>query len=58
MMGENQFRVDMPNYVELYLNGTLKLDEMITARLPLERINEAFDSMRKGTSARSVIVFD
>jgi S-(hydroxymethyl)glutathione dehydrogenase/alcohol dehydrogenase len=58
MMGENQFRVDMPNYVELYLNGTLKLDEMITARLPLERVNEAFDSMRKGTAARSVIVFD
>ena len=58
MMGENQFRVDMPNYVELYLNGTLKLDEMISARLPLDRVNEAFDSMRKGTAARSVIVFD
>jgi S-(hydroxymethyl)glutathione dehydrogenase/alcohol dehydrogenase len=58
MMGENQFRVDMPNYVELYLNGTLKLDEMISARLPLERVNEAFDAMRQGTAARSVIVFD
>ncbi len=58
MMGENQFRVDMPNYVELYLNGTLKLDEMISARLPLERVNEAFESMRKGTAARSVIVFE
>lgn len=58
MMGENQFRVDMPNYVELYLNGTLKLDEMISARLPLEQVNEAFESMRKGTAARSVIVFD
>ncbi len=58
MMGENQFRVDMPNYVELYLNGTLKLDEMISARLPLDQVNEAFDSMRKGTAARSVIVFD
>jgi len=57
-MGNNQFRVDMPNYVELYLNGTLKLDEMISARLPLERVNDAFDSMRKGTAARSVIVFD
>ena len=58
MMGENQFRVDMPNYVELYLSGALKLDEMISARLPLERVNEAFDAMRKGTAARSVIVFD
>jgi len=58
MMGENQFRLDMPNYVELYLNGALKLDEMISARLPLEQVNEAFESMRKGTAARSVIVFD
>ncbi len=58
MMGENQFRVDMPNYVELYLNGTLKLDEMISARLPLEQVNDALDSMRAGTAARSVIVFD
>ena len=58
MMGSNQFRVDMPNYVELYFSGALKLDEMITARLPLEQVNEAFDSMRKGTAARSVIIFD
>jgi S-(hydroxymethyl)glutathione dehydrogenase/alcohol dehydrogenase len=58
IMGENQFRVDMPNYVELYLSGALKLDEMISARLPLDRVNEAFDSMRKATAARSVIVFD
>jgi len=40
------------------LNCGLKLDEMISARLPLERVNEAFDAMRKGTAARSVIVFD
>jgi len=58
IMGENQFRVDMPNYVELYLSGVLKLDEMISARLPLDQVNDAFDSMRKGTAARSVIVFD
>jgi len=57
-MGSNRFRVDMPRYVDFYLNGTLKLDEMISARLPLDRVNEAFESMRKGTAARSVIVFD
>jgi len=58
MMGSNAFRVDMPRYVDFYLNGQLKLDEMISARRPLEEVNTCFDEMRKGTAARSVIVFD
>jgi len=58
MMGDNRFRVDMPRYVDFYLNGQLKLDEMISARLKLDQVNHAFDEMRKGTAARSVIVFD
>jgi S-(hydroxymethyl)glutathione dehydrogenase / alcohol dehydrogenase len=58
MMGANRFRVDMPRYVELYRSGQLRLDEMISARLPLDRVNDAFEAMRRGTAARSVIVFD
>lgn len=58
MMGSNRFRLDMPRYIELYRSGLLRLDEMISARLPLERINEAFEAMRQGTAARSVIVFE
>lgn len=58
MMGSNRFRIDMPRYVDLYLQGELKLDEMISARLDLEDINGAFDEMRKGTAVRSVVVFD
>ena len=58
MMGSNSFRVHMPRYVDLYLNGQLLIDELITARRPLEEINICFDEMRKGTAARSVIVFD
>jgi S-(hydroxymethyl)glutathione dehydrogenase/alcohol dehydrogenase len=58
MMGSNRFRTDMPRYVELYRRGLLRLDEMISARLPLERVNDAFVAMRQGTAARSVIVFD
>ncbi|HTO52140.1 MAG TPA: Zn-dependent alcohol dehydrogenase [Myxococcota bacterium] len=58
MMGDNRFRVDMPRYVDFYLSGQLKLDEMISARLKLDDVNHAFDEMRKGTAARSVIVFD
>ena len=44
--------------VELYRSGQLHLDEMISARLPLERVSDAFDAMRRGTAARSVIVFE
>lgn len=58
MMGSNAFRVDMPRYVDFYLKGDLMLDEMISARRPLEEINTCFDEMRKGSAARSVIVFD
>lgn len=57
-MGSNRFPVDMPRYVDFYLQGRLKLDEMISARLPLERVNDAFDEMKRGELARSVIVFD
>ncbi len=35
--------------------GRIKLDEMITATLPLEEINRAFDLMREGEAIRSVI---
>lgn len=58
MMGSNRFRIDMPRYVDLYLAGELQLDEMISARVPLEGVNDAFEAMRQGTVARSVIVFD
>jgi len=58
MMGSNRFRVDMPRYVELYRSGKLHLDEMISARVPLEGVNDAFEAMRRGTAARTVIVFE
>jgi S-(hydroxymethyl)glutathione dehydrogenase/alcohol dehydrogenase len=58
MMGSNRFRVDMPHYVELYMNGQLKLDEMISARLPLDGVNDALEALRQGTAARSVLVFN
>lgn len=57
-MGSNRFRFDMPKYVDFYLDGRLRLDEMISARLPLADINAAFERMKKGEAARQVIVFD
>ena len=57
-MGSNRFRFDMPKYIDFYLDGRLHLDEMISARIPLDDVNGAFDRMRKGEAARQVIVFD
>ncbi len=57
-MGSNRFRVDMPRYVDFYLRGQLKLDELISKRIPLEKINEGFEDMKRGEVARSVIVFE
>jgi S-(hydroxymethyl)glutathione dehydrogenase/alcohol dehydrogenase len=57
-MGSNRFRFDMPRYIDFYLDGRLHLDEMISSRIALEEVNEAFDRMRKGEVARQVIVFD
>ena len=56
-MGSNRFRIDMPRYVEFYLQGRLKLDEMVSQRLKLEQVNQAFEDMKQGHVARSVITF-
>jgi S-(hydroxymethyl)glutathione dehydrogenase/alcohol dehydrogenase len=58
LMGSNQFRTDMPWFVELYLDGRLKLDEMVSAHRPLQDINAGYDAMRNGTITRTVIDFD
>jgi S-(hydroxymethyl)glutathione dehydrogenase/alcohol dehydrogenase len=57
-MGSNHFPVDMPRLVDMYLAGKLKLDEMISRRIKLEEVNDAFAEMKTGQIARSVIVFD
>ena len=58
IMGSNRFRVDMPRYIEFYLQGRLKLDEMITRRGKLEDVNEAFRAMKAGEVARTVLTFN
>ena len=57
MMGDNQFRVDMPRYVDMYLDGRLMLDEMISAHMPLEQINDGYEQMRQRIGTRTVIDF-
>ena len=58
IMGSNRFRVDMPRYIDFYLQGRLKLDEMITRKGRLEDVNEAFRAMKAGEVARTVLTFN
>jgi S-(hydroxymethyl)glutathione dehydrogenase/alcohol dehydrogenase len=58
LMGSNRFRTDMPRLIEFYMQGKLKLKEMVSARIPLAAINDGFDALKQGGVARSVIVFD
>jgi S-(hydroxymethyl)glutathione dehydrogenase/alcohol dehydrogenase len=57
LMGSNRFRQDMPHYIDLYLDGRLKLDELVSRRITLEQVNEGFSAMVRGEVARSVVVF-
>lgn len=50
-------RSELPKYVDDYMQGSIKIDEMITYTMPLEDINKAFDYMHEGKSIRSVILF-
>jgi S-(hydroxymethyl)glutathione dehydrogenase/alcohol dehydrogenase len=58
LMGSNRFPVDMPRLVDSYMAGKLHLDDMISRRIRLDQVNEAFEEMKTGAVARSVIVFD
>ncbi|MDP1820740.1 MAG: Zn-dependent alcohol dehydrogenase [Acidimicrobiales bacterium] len=57
-MGSNRFRVDIPQWLELYQQGRLKFDELVSRRIKLDQINEGFEAMKSGEVARSIIVFD
>ncbi len=57
-MGSNRFRVDMPRYIDLYMQGRLKLDEMVSRKGRLEDVNDAFRAMKAGEVARTVLMFD
>ncbi|MCH8250231.1 MAG: S-(hydroxymethyl)glutathione dehydrogenase/class III alcohol dehydrogenase [Proteobacteria bacterium] len=50
-------RSELPGYVDNYLAGTLKVDEMVTHTMPIEEINHALHLMHAGESIRSVVTF-
>lgn len=51
-------RTDVPKIVDWYMEGKLNINDLITHRLSLDRINEGFDLMKNGESIRSVVLFD
>jgi S-(hydroxymethyl)glutathione dehydrogenase/alcohol dehydrogenase len=50
-------RTDVPRIIDWYMQGKIEIDSMITHKLPLERINEAFDLMHSGASIRTVVEY-
>ena len=50
-------RTDVPKIVDWYMEGKINIDDLITHRLPLERINEGFELMERGESIRSVVIY-
>jgi S-(hydroxymethyl)glutathione dehydrogenase / alcohol dehydrogenase len=57
-MGATNLKLDIPDLINLYKTGKLKLDELVTGRFPLAKINEAMALTEKGEGLRNVIMFE
>lgn len=58
LLGSSTPRRDLPQLVEWYKSGQLRLDEMVTHRIPLANVNDAFELMRTGGGARAVVTMN
>ena len=50
-------RTDVPKIVDWYMDGKINIDDLITHTMPLEKINEGFDLMKRGESIRGVVIY-
>ncbi|MHB1534776.1 MAG: NDMA-dependent alcohol dehydrogenase [Acidimicrobiales bacterium] len=57
LFGSANPRVDIPRLLELYTDGQLKLDELVTRTYSLDEVNAGYDDMRQGRNLRGVIAF-
>ncbi len=55
VMGSTNIKHDIPMYAELYLQGRLNLDDLISREINISQINEAYQELKQGAIARSVI---
>jgi S-(hydroxymethyl)glutathione dehydrogenase / alcohol dehydrogenase len=56
--GSSNVQKDVPKLIKLYKSGELKLDELISRTIKVDEVNEAFDAMKTGEVARSVISYE
>ena len=56
-MGSAVLKKDIPYLIDLYKQGRLKLDELVTRTYPLNEINEAIKDVKAGNTRRNVIIF-
>lgn len=56
-MGSNQFRTDMPRFIDMYMDGRLNLDAMVSKSIPIEDVNNGFADLKDGRVTRTVISF-
>jgi len=57
VQGDINPQIDIPRYIDMYMNGKLPIDKLITKTYGLDQINEAFEALEKGQVIRSVIKF-
>lgn len=55
--GSSRQSIDFPKIIDLYMEGKVDLDSMVTDRITLEEVNEAFAEMRQGRGIRTVIEY-
>ena len=48
---------DIPRYIDLFQQGRLPVDKLLSGRLSLDDINLGFDRLHQGTAIRQVVVF-
>lgn len=58
LFGSGNIRKDIPRLMELYTQGQLNLDDLVTRTYTLDQINEGYEAMRRGENVRGVILFD
>ena len=57
-LGSARIQEDVPRLIDLYHSGELELDRLVSRKLPLAELPDAFDRLRAGDVVRQVVVFD
>ena len=58
LFGSGNPRADIPKLLDLYREGQLDLDGLVTNTYTLDDVNDGYEAMRKGENIRGVMVYD